>query len=251
LLIELNVGIAVPRRVYTVVLTTTSPTIQVTQTGVEIAPEALGSLRAEYIETGIVMLPEFLAPPVLRALMKNLENAHYEEQHEVTGSGARFGTTLKIRSSDPVVTSFFFILNRPPLFDAVRAITGCEALGNYTGRIHRTTPGGDRHIDWHDDVYDFRTVGLNINLSRQSFQGGAFHLRDAEKCVRKEVDDWSAGDAFLFQISPGWQHRLTPVTAGERTVGVGWFRTRPSWEATTLSHFRSGVINRLAEDSRL
>jgi hypothetical protein len=190
------------------------------------------------------MFPGFLTQPVLDPLMRSLETARFEEQHEVTLTGGRFGTTLKIPSSEPVITSFLFILNRPPLFDVVREITSCEVLGNYTGRIHRSTPGGEHHIDWHNDVYDYRAVGLNINLSRQPFQGGAFLLRDSSRGVRREVaDDWSAGDAFLFQVSQGWQHRLTPVSSGERTVGVGWFRTRPDWASNTVAQFGAGVLS--------
>jgi hypothetical protein len=223
-----------------------SPFLAVTQTGVESAPAAISALRAEFAETGCAMLPGFLTPGILRPLLRNLGSARYEEKHEVGARGGRFGTTLKMPLSEPALASFCFILNRQPLFDLVREITGCQAPGNYIGRIHKTTAGGE-HIDWHDDVFDFREVGLNINLSALQFLGGKFLLRDREGSIRREIDVWSPGDAFLFQISSGWQHCVTPVTTGERTVGVGWFRTRPNWSLTRLSHFRSGVINLMAE----
>ena len=223
--------------------------IRVTQTGVEIADEEIPRMRDEFIGTGIVMLPGFLSSAVLSPLMKNLETAAYEERHEEAVTGRRFGTTLKIPPTDPVISSFLFVLNREPLFQVVQQITRCEPLGNFVGRIHRTSPDGERQIDWHDDVYDSRTVGLNINLSRESFSGGSFLLRDPEKVVRREVAQWSRGDAFLFQIDPGWLHRLPPVTSGERTVGVGWFRTRPSWSSIALKAFNSGIVNLWADDA--
>jgi hypothetical protein len=223
--------------------------IQVTQTGVEIAEHEIPRMAEEFVRTGIVMLRGFLPPVILDPLLKNLETASYEVRHEESGGRGRFGTTLKIPPTDPIISSFLFVLNRESLFEAVRKITGCEPLGNFVGRIHRTGPEGDQHIDWHNDVYDFRTVGLNINLSRQAFTGGSFLLRDQQKVLRREVAEWSPGDAFLFQIDTGWFHRLTPVTAGERTVGVGWFRTRPNWTSIALKSFRAGVVNLWTDDA--
>jgi len=221
--------------------------IQLTQTGIEASEADIAASRDEFSGTGCVMMRDFLAPPILRPLLSNLDQANYRETHEVSTKGRRFGTTMKIPASEPVLTVLYFVLNRQALFDIVEKITGCGHLGNYAGRIHRTCAGGDQHIDWHDDVYDFRMVGLNINLSRSPFRGGEFGLRDGNRQIRREISEWKAGDAFLFEVSPGWQHRVTPVTAGERTVGVGWFRTQPAWSSLTVSQFRGGVISLLAE----
>lgn len=227
-------------------MTNTAP-IRITQTGVEVDHRLVGSLRSEFAETGCAIFPGFLTPQVLEPLMRNLETARFEERHELTPAGACFGTTLKIPFSEPVMSSFLFILNRSPLFDVVREITSSEVLGNFIARIHRTTPDRERHIDWHDDVYKYRAVGLDINLSRQAFQGGEFLIRDSSRHVRREIGgEWVAGDAFLFQVSQGWQHRLAPVSFGERTVGVGWFRTRPARASNMVAQLGAGVSSLMA-----
>lgn len=135
--------------------------------------------------------------------------------------------------------SLHFMLNRPELFQLIGDIAASPKLANYLGRIHRTSAADcDQHIDWHDDATDFRTVGLNINLSTEPFEGGAFMLRNERQVVTRVIADWKLGDAFLFRIGAGWQHRLTSVTKGERTVGVGWFRTEPSWEVLATSYLK-------------
>ncbi len=196
---------------------------------------AISSLRDEFERTGIAMMPGFLSEPVLRSLLANLESASYYERDEISAKERVFGTTLFVPPDDPIIGAFLFVLNRPELFRAVTAITGCPAPRNFFGRLHQTSAGTGHQIDWHEDTIGARVLGLDINLSRYPVEGGSFQLRDSNRVFRREICDWAAGDAFLFRIAQGWQHRLTPVTAGSRTVGVGWFRTEPDWNEIVSS----------------
>jgi hypothetical protein len=168
--------------------------------------------------------------------MKLVETSDFALKEEVgvfphLASEARvFGRTLFAAHSDPARFSLLFLVNKPPLFRLVEAITGCPPLGNFLGRLHQTRAVPDQHIDWHNDLSDNRVVGLNINLSAHDYSGGLFQLRGPGVRVPTEFGRIPAGDAFLFKIERGWNHRLTPVESGVRTVCVGWFRTDPDRE---------------------
>jgi hypothetical protein len=78
-----------------------------------------------------------------------------------------------------------------------------------------------------------------------------FQLRDGLGVVRSEIGRMTPGDAFLFRIGEGWEHRLTAVESGRRTVAVGWFLREPDWQQFAKMEFRRrfepalpGVIGR-------
>lgn len=215
--------------------------IQITQTAVVAQPGAFQDLRAQFDETGCASLPGLLSPAILKHVLKLIETGRFEVTNE-THKGRIFGTTFKMPSTEPTVTTLHFILNRLALFEMVERVVGCPRLGNFTCRIHRTVADTHQHIDWHDDWIQDRTVGLNINLSQQDYRGGQFQIRDPEGRVRSEIGRIAAGDAFLFRIGSGWQHRLTPVGSGERTVAVGWFRTQPDWNTLAIAQLRAKTL---------
>lgn len=176
------------------------------------------------------MLPGFLTPPLLTIVQKQLKRAKFTTTDEVAQKDGRvFGNTLKLLQTDPGVVALNFILNRPALFDIAMEVGSVPPVGHFLGRLHRTTPDSDQHIDWHNDAGNFKVLGLDINLSTDAYTGGLFQMRDGERRVRREIQDWQPGDAFLFRIGREWEHRLTRVESGTRTVGVGWFRTHPDW----------------------
>lgn len=181
-------------------------------------------MTCEFAETGCARLPGFLSPPALTYLLQWLETAHFELKNE-THNGNVFGTTLFVPSNEKSVVLLHFALNRQPILEMVEQTTGCRGLRRFTGRIHRTNAGSIHHIDWHDDAVDGRSVGITIHLGSGNYTGGLFQLRDPEGKIRSEIGCAPPGDAFLFRIGAGWQHRLTPVISGERTVATGWFLT--------------------------
>jgi hypothetical protein len=217
--------------------------IRISPSGVMAQPGAAEQLREEFVETGCAMMRGFMTAPLLELLLRQLETAHFETTDEIVKTNGRvFGTTLKLRQSEPGVVALNFVLNRPELFELARQIGGTPALGNFLGRLHRTTAGSDQQIEWHHDHADFRSLGLDINLSGEAYEGGLFQIRDSDLRIRREIKEWDPGDAFLFRIGNGWQHRLTRVESGRRTVGVGWFRTEPDWQLLTSARVRSGIV---------
>ncbi len=212
--------------------------IQLTQTSVLSDPEDIPRLNAEFAATGCARLPGFLAPPILKHLLIWLEQAQFEERNEV-GHGEVFGTTLFVPETDRAWFLLQFIMNKPDLFDLVGRITGCPRTGNFIGRLHRTTAASHQHIDWHHDAVEARTLGICVNLSTEEYTGGVLQIRDPDRQMRAEVGRAAPGDAFLFRIDADWQHRLTRVESGRRTVGVGWFRTQPEWREQALNTARS------------
>jgi hypothetical protein len=174
--------------------------------------------------------------------MRQLESARFESRNETAGNGKVFGATSYMPRTEPPVLALNFFLNRPALFEVAAQVADAPVLRNFLCRLHRTEGGKDQHIDWHDDAVENRTLGLNISLSAGQYVGGQFQLRDPDRRVRKVVGRLDPGDAFLFRIGAGWQHRLTPVESGERTVGVGWFRTEPDWHLMTAALLRSRLI---------
>jgi hypothetical protein len=215
--------------------------IQLTQTAVLSDPADISRLAEEFEETGCVLLPDFLAPPILSHLLDWLNEAQFVEKHEI-GHGEVFGTTLFVPNWDRCWFLLHFILNRPRLFEIAGQVAACPKIGNFMGRLHRTVAGADHHIDWHRDAEEARTLGLAINLSTEEYTGGIFQLRDQNRTVRAEVGRAKPGDAFLFRIDREWQHRLTRVQSGRRTVAVGWFRTQPEWREYALNAARSRQV---------
>ncbi|HEY3838519.1 MAG TPA: 2OG-Fe(II) oxygenase [Bryobacteraceae bacterium] len=200
----------------------------------------LAQLQAQFAETGCALLPGFLTAPLLEPLQKLLKTAMFVPKNEIH-EGTIFGSTSFVPVGEPAMETLHFILNQPDLFQIVEHITGCSQLGNFTGRLHRTAACAGQAIDWHNDAVQGRTVGLNINLSTEEFSGGLFQIRGPDSEMRTEVKHSTAGGAFLFRIDCGWQHRLTEVESGQRTVAVGWFRTGPDWRAATRAWFDAGM----------
>jgi hypothetical protein len=212
--------------------------VQLTQTEVLADAGDIHRLKEEFAETGTARLPAFLAPEILSPFLRWVANARFNEKNEVH-KGRVFGTTLFVPENDPALFLLQFVLNRQPLFHLVESVSGCPQLGSFLGRIHTTNAGSNHHIDWHDDAVEGRTVGITIHLSPERYEGGVLQVRDPEMRIRSEMG-WSApGDAFLFRINRGWEHKLTGVESGSRTVGVGWFRTEPDFRLGTSAAVRS------------
>ena len=212
--------------------------IQITQGGVTVGDGDVVRLRTEYETTGIALMPGFFSPPVLNALLKKLETSDFNLKREAFIKGS----TLILPQTDPALIGLHFALNRPEVFQLASQITGIPKPGNFLSRLHRTVPDPELQLEWHDDASDGRVLGLNINLSRNPYSGGLLQIRNPGAEVLAEVGQLPPGDAFLFRIGNKWQHRLTPVESGERTVAVGWFRLGSEWNTTALHGFRRSMI---------
>lgn len=217
--------------------------VQITRTEVIVPPDSIAQLRREFHESGIARLPGFLSAPLCGIFSKRMPAGAFDLKQEVGHrTGAVFGTTFFMSTENPVVQALHLTLNRPELFDLASAVSGIPRPGNFACRLHRTVPASKQHIDWHDDQTDGRVLGLNINLSEAPFSGGLFELRNPGGQTTASIQHTNPGDAFIFRIGSGWQHRLTQVDAGVRTVAVGWFRSGPDWQALAAAAFSTGRV---------
>src|SRR6185437_16971122 len=69
------------------------------------------------------------------------------------------------------------LTNDPPVFDVVREITHCEAIGSYRFRVYRMDAAAGHTDTWHGDDDGNRLLTLSINLGAEPFEGGALELR--------------------------------------------------------------------------
>jgi hypothetical protein len=183
--------------------------------------------QTEYANTNCVFLPGLLKKNVLDNLINKIGNIEFETKYE-TDDENKFGKVLFIPLNATILFTFQMIFNNKELFALLEKITGCQQIGNFVGRIHRSEEGGGHEIKWHGDNADSRLLAMTLNLGTDRYTGAEFQLRETatEKMLR-EFGQTEAGDAFIFKIAPELQHRLAPLKTGKRTVGVGWFRQNP------------------------
>ena len=151
-------------------------------------------------------------PALLTRLMAKLTATEFHPQRYVTGNGQEFWEELKSSDTECVAHAFNLIFNRAALFDAIRLITGCEAVRGFSGRIYRMVPGDGHHSSWHDDFGVGKLIGLSLNLSPDLYSGGLFQLRRrGSEQLLAEIANTGLGDAHVFRISRELQHQVTPV----------------------------------------
>ena len=211
--------------------------IQVTRTGMTVSAGETAVLYQQFAQRHCVLLPCLLAADVLQSLTRRLARARFDETayyaYDRQGEGQEFAKDLMLASGSPVLHALNLLMNRPALFKAIEEITGSTKIGCFYGRIYRSQPGSNHHLDWHDDLTEKnRLIGLSLNLSDHQYEGGVFQLRERiSKRVTAEVAFEESGTAHIFRIATSVEHRVTPVTGDyPRTVAAGWFMSQPSRE---------------------
>lgn len=121
----------------------------------------------------------------------------------------------------------YLIANDGNLFDIIRRITGCGPIGSFIGRVYLMRAGAGHYDRWHSDMDGARLIGMSVNLTDGEFQGGKFELRQAgSDSVGWTVANTGPGDAILFRIADGLQHRVTGVEGDvARVAFAGWFQS--------------------------
>jgi len=206
--------------------------IVLTKSGLQRDPAEtpLAQLREEFARNHLVKLPGLFSAEMLDIFHRRLPDAAFSRRVE---DGVEIEHTLE----DPALLgATMFTLNDPALFQVVSTITGCGAIGCFSGRVqsrHADERGG-HYYPWHTDAAQERLVGLSVNLSDRSFDGGVLQIRHTgtERIVA-EVANRQRGDGVLFRISEDLEHHVTPVSGdGTRLVIAGWFRRAPDfWQA--------------------
>ncbi|HKP37231.1 MAG TPA: 2OG-Fe(II) oxygenase [Pyrinomonadaceae bacterium] len=201
-----------------------APFIQITKRGAVIsaAGAEIATLRRQFTEQHWLLLPKFAEATLLELIERKLNQTDYRVVDRETG--------VELRPID--CTAYLateLLLNSPPLFRAIEALTGCDRIACFSGRIYRRPPASEYFNRWHTDVNDEgRMIALSINLSTQPYSGGALHIRSSKtKELLGEVENPRYGDALIFFVDERFEHRVGRVE-GEtaKTALAGWFRSK-------------------------
>jgi len=202
----------------------------------------LRALRGEFEQRQCVLLPNLLEPKLLETLWRRLDqDEFYQREHPDT----RLELCLKEQSTHGLV---HFLLNDPGLFDLLQRITSCGRIGRFYGRVYRMVPGAGHYDSWHDDAFENRMITISINLSRERYRGGLLQLRERKsKQLLHEVANTGFGDAIVFRVDRGLEHRVTDVDGEVDKVALsGWFVPWPDYRfylRLALEQKRSANIN--------
>lgn len=214
--------------------------IQVTRHGMEVfsSAEVLENLRGQFARNHYCLLPGLLEAQLLDLIQQQIERGEFRERiHEGIDSNKELCLT-----ANPGLGGLLFLMNDEKLFKFIQDITRCDRIGCFEGRVYRVNPGPEHHDSWHNDVGDERLVGMSINLSRETYSGGTLQIRDHDSHeILSEAPNTGLGDAIVFRLSAGLQHRVTEVN-GEtpKTAFAGWFRAQPHF-SSLLKFYRRPV----------
>lgn len=176
-------------------------------------------LAGEFSDRGCVVVPGFLASPVLAWVQRQIADSHsFERKH-----GELESTELTLDDCE-CLGVLAFMVNDPVVFNFVERVTGRPSLSRFFGRVYSRVPG--RHRDeWHDDLHPMRLAGMSINLSTGIFGGGLFEIRDAAtKRPLGSIANTGFGDAIFFAIDDKYEHRVSPLNGDiVKSAYAGWF----------------------------
>lgn len=184
--------------------------------------------RDRYQKTHCLKLPDIIDRPLLLRIVELIDDA--EVQIDTHG-----GLALEERFIDSQASiAINFLLNDYGVFKHIEKLTGCDPIGSFIGRCFRTRPTSGNFDKWHDDMDGSRMVGFSINLTPEKFEGGLLEMRyrDTGEIIFHEADRERRdfGDALLFQLKEGLQHRVTCVEGTvPRVAFAGWFRATPDY----------------------
>jgi len=208
-------------------------TLQLTARGAVADLAAADALAREFTTARCVVLPSLLSPVLLSRTQHDIDTATFSERLH-----ADIASELCM-APNATLGMLHFLVNDPQVFRFVERVTGVTGLCGFYGRVYRRLPDTDHHDSWHTDVLPDRAVGMSVNLSRNRYDGGVFEIRDddEEKTVRGAVANVGFGDAILFAIAAGLEHRVTNVTGREpKTAFAGWFSQARNY----LESFKEG-----------
>jgi hypothetical protein len=216
--------------------------IQLTRSGLTCpSPDEIDRLNAEFARHHAVRLPGFLEPTLLGQVAQAVAVARFSERVHAHLKPP----TTDLGLDDPGALGRLLVLfNDGGLFRFIEGMTGCDRIGMFQGTVYKMLPG-IHHLDsWHDDNGQGRLTAMTLNLSPDGFAGGLLQVRAGEPPgVVYDVANTGFGDAIVFRVADGFEHRVTPVEPGPVKIAwTGWFRRAPSFHEV----LRGAAGNRVA-----
>ena len=203
--------------------------IQLTRSGLRgSSPGEVVRLADTFATSHAVKLPRLLEPALLETVSRAVASSRFTERVHAHLDPP----TIDLGLDDPATHGRLLVLfNDAALFHFVEAVTGCPPIGAFQGTVYRMVPGAHHLDSWHDDVEATRLVALTLNLSPDGYSGGVLQIRKTDPpAIVHEVANTGFGDAIMFRIAAGFEHRLTPVEPGPVKIAwTGWFRREPSF----------------------
>jgi hypothetical protein len=206
-------------------------TLQITGSGKVIQDQVdLSAMRAAFAEQQLLRLPRLIEPAVLNRVLEHLERAEFFSV-KYTNQERTLGEELRIGPDNPAIRIMSMLLNNPGLFEVIQQITSCSKIKSYLGRIRRELPNTGQHLSWHNDPDPKRLIAITVNLGVEPYVGGLFQMREkGSKRLLAEIANTGLGDAVIFQVCPGYEHRTHPVEGSvARTTCAGWFYSDPDF----------------------
>ena len=196
--------------------------LQLTSRGAVAVAPAADDLRAEFSARHCVRLLGFIEPRLLASIHAQVAAATFAPR-----AHGSISTELCMQPH-PGVGLLHFLVNDPAVFRLVEQVTGCSRLSFFVGRVYRMLAGSGHYDSWHSDVGNDHQIGMSVNLSTAPYEGGVFEIRRAgggEPAA--SLPNTGAGDAILFAIADGLEHRVTPMQGeAAKTAFAGWFGTK-------------------------
>lgn len=210
---------------------------QLTRAGVvQPSPAELAAMREEFQRDHCITLKAFLDPRVRGWLRDRLARATW-----ATVVHGTLVPSIDLMLDDDVATGVLVAMtNTQPVFETVRALTGCDPIGCYQFRVYRMDPGAGHTDTWHGDNDGNRMATLSVNVGAP-FEGGALEMRErASRRVVHRVHNTGPGDAILFEIGDHLEHCVQEVTGtASKYAMAGWFQRRPAADL-------GGLVRRVA-----
>ena len=183
-------------------------------------PAALEELRAEFCTRHCVRLRGFVEPRVLAKIQAQVAAAPFAPR-----AHGSISTELCMQPH-AAVGLLHFLVNDPAVFRLVEQVSGVRGLSFFVGRVYRMLAGSGHYDSWHTDVGNDHQIGMSVNLGAEPYEGGVFQIRrpDGEPA---SLPNTGPGDAILFAIADGLEHRVTPMQGeAAKTAFAGWFGTK-------------------------
>lgn len=229
------------------------PMIRLTKQGTVFSgsTDKLRALQLEFTRRHYLRLPALLDADLLDFVQRQIDSGEFQERiHKGIASNKELCMT-----GNAAFGALLFLMNDERLFQLIQDLTGCDRIHCFEGRVYRLNPGPEHHDSWHNDMGENRLVGFSINLSREAYSGGVLQIRERDSGeIVREVPNTGCGDAIIFRLAPGLQHRLTEIEGQtSKTAFAGWFRARPDFSALLREFYQqtpAGELQSLAFGQR-